>query len=172
MGVVDEYTMEEEALSMEGHPLIELLVAHYQDSVRWKESRGDLSPAAFNREYGIVIQGPVRWPYLEAIKAVCNEAVNEGAANIVVIYGSTPQYDLISKGLGSDPSRDAFLAYMSWQEIYSAMQLVNNDARLLQGIRETLTKADLVVFMGAPLAVTEVIDQVRALCDGCLITFA
>jgi hypothetical protein len=175
MGVADfesMYATEEDALPMDEHPLVELLVAHYRDFVKWKESRGDLSPAAFNREYGVLIQGPARWPYLEAVRAVCDEAVGSGATSVVVIYGSTPQYDSISKNLGKNEDRAKHLFYMSWQEIHSAMMLVNNDARLLQEIRNRLTKADVVFFVGAPLAVTEMIDQVRAYCDGCLITFA
>ena len=162
----------EDVPSMEEHPLVNLLVDHYRDSVKWKESRGDLSPAAFNREYGLLIQGPSCWPYLESMRAVCNVAITNGTTSIAVIYGSTSQYDVISKNLGKEENRARHLFYMSWQEIHSAMMLVNNDARSLHVIRDRLTKADVVFFVGAPLAVTEMIDQVRAFCDGCLITFA
>jgi hypothetical protein len=149
------------------HPFIELLVTYYQDFKRWKEAHSDLSPAAFNREYGLLVQGPIRWPYIEGVQAVCNRTLPNSAC-VVVIYGSTAQYDKLSKRLNSHEN----LSYISWQEIYSAMQLVRNDVRLLQGIRDRLSSADVVFFLGAPLAVQEVIDQVKALCDGCLMIFA
>ncbi len=155
-----------------GHPLVKLLLSHYQNFRQWKEARVDLSPAAFNREFGLLIQGPSEWPYTSAIRAVCDEAISLRASNIVIIYGSTAQYDKISKFLGASESRSNHVSYMSWQEIYSAMQLVANDARLIKTLRDRLASADVVFFMGAPLAVTEIIDQVRAFCDGCLITFA
>lgn len=156
---------------MNDHPLIRLLLSHYRQSNYWKEERQDLSPAAFNREYGLAIQGPSEWPYLEAIKTVTDDALSNDAHSIVIIYGSTAQYDSISKYLGESDRRRSSLSYLSWQEIYSAIQLVNNDARLIQTIRDRLSGADLVFFMGAPLEVSEVTDQVRAFCDGCLIVF-
>lgn len=174
MGVADLealYASEEKVAAMDEHPLVELLLAHYRDSREWKEARSDLSPAAFNREFGLLIQGPSEWPYKEAVRKVCDEAISLGASSIGVIYGSTAEYDRLSKFLASD-SRLKHLFYISWQEIYSAMQLVSNDARLLQTIRDRLTEADVVFFMGAPLPVVEIIEQVRAFCDGCLITFA
>jgi hypothetical protein len=155
---------------MDEHPLIRLLLSHYQDSVYWKEVRADLSPAGFNREFGLTIQGPSEWPYHEAIKIVADEAIANKATSVVVIYGSTAQYDAISKVIDSE-SLVSRVSYLSWQEIYSAMQLVNNDARLIQIVRNRLAEANLVFFVGAPLGVSEVIDQVRAFCDGCLIIF-
>lgn len=159
------------AEDMNNHPMIQLLLAHYRDSVHWKEQRQDLSPASFNREFGLTIQGPSEWPYKEAIKAVTEAAIETRAHNVVIIYGSTAQYDAISKFLESGGINTSYVSYLSWQEIYSAMQLVNNDARLIQGIRDKLSEANLVFFVGAPVAVPEIIDQVRAFCDGCLIIF-
>jgi hypothetical protein len=170
MGVADfEALYEEDAPATEVHPIIQLLVKHYRDFRKWKDARADLSPAAFNREFGLLIQGPAEWPYVDAVHQVCKQAITEGASSVDIIYGSTAQYDKISKTLYDSQN---ILFYMSWQEIYTAVQLVGNDARLLQTIRDKLSKADLVFFMGAPLAVTEIIEQVRAFCDGCLITFS
>lgn len=156
---------------MNDHPMIRLLLAHYRDSLHWKEQRQDLSPAAFNREFGLMLQGPADWPYHEAIRAVTESAIESKAASVVIIYASTAQYDGISKFLEKGGINTSYVSYLSWQEIYSAMQLVNNDARLIQGVRDRLREASLVIFVGAPIAVPEIIDQVRAYCDGCLIIF-
>lgn len=156
---------------MNDHPMIQLLLSYYEDSLRWKEQRQDLSPAGFNRDYGLTIQGPSEWPYNEAIKALAESAIQQRAASVVIIYSSTSQYDGISKFLEKNDVVTHKVSYLSWQEIYSAMQLVNNDARLIQGVRDRLSNASLVLFMGAPSGVPEVVDQVRAFCDGCLIVF-
>jgi len=147
------------------HPLLELLLTYHDEFCNLKEENRDLDSYAFNRCYGLSISVPNNWPLYDSIKAVIKHSMESQfpkEPGVVVIYHSSTAYRSLYDVKYSTH-------YFAWQEFYVAMDRAGKDARELKRFKHMLENADLTIFCGAPVAIPEVIDQVRAFCEGCLI---
>lgn len=153
------------------HPLADLLIRYYQEFDEFKEEHQDEAPLAFNQSYGLYIDVPSAWPWLDAVRSVVSLAYQEGDEKVVIIYSSTRSYDELSDAFYDDPrvSTRNPIVYISWHEIYTAMHMASKDSRLFKALRDKISSANLCIFVGATNAPADVVDQIRGLVEGCLI---
>ncbi len=154
------------------HSIVEMLKTHWSEFAEQKEEHADLDPLTFNRKYGLYIDPPSTWPTIEAVVSTCFGASPEDS--VLIIYPTTQSYKDVSKlfswySENAQASHPSNVSFISWHEIFSAMSRVSEDARILKRIKERLVDANLVFFLGASEAISDVINQVRGYCDGCLI---
>ncbi len=142
-----------------------------------REENLDLNNQMFHRRYGLVIQLPNSWSYMNAIVRIM-QGVEPGSqesewpsisetGKILIIFPSTAMYRTLDKEIGEMSNLD----YLSWQEIYTGMQMASNDVRYMQRTKIILGKAQLTLFLEPP-PLPELIDQVRGLTGGCLIVLS
>lgn len=145
------------------HPLIELL-AHYCETYRINRSdNADLSNLDFHKRFGLYLNGPMDWPYVEAIKYLVDNKL-ASSAHATIIYSSTDFYRKIYKGIGRDD--DQRISYLSFSDIFFA---IHREQDLLVSIKNRLKNSSLVICAGTSMAADEVITQIHGFCDGCLV---
>lgn len=164
------------------HPLISLL-KHYYDN--WSTD-DDANTLLFQKQYGLSMDIPSNWPYIDGVTILtkcalddllnfeANKAVRDSstmirhrwdATSVVIIYPSCKIYSTIYERLGDQSS----VKYISWHEIYVAMNTARDDNRELSRVRSMLSESQLTIFVGAPNGLPELADQVRKMCPGRLI---
>ncbi|KKN26816.1 hypothetical protein LCGC14_0870750 [marine sediment metagenome] len=146
------------------HPVQEIIQKYLSDFETYKSENEDLSNLTFHRTHGFSLGCPEGWPLYESLALICSQTEND---DIVIIYPSTPVYDKISSYM--DENQD--ISYFAWQELFAAMQMVHEDTRYIKQLKNTLAKADLVIFLGSSTAAREVVSQVQASVNGCLLLF-
>jgi len=124
----------------------------------------------FHRQHGLSISPPRDWPILECIKDLVDEVSQTSENHITIIYPSTQAYKSLSS-LEEHTTAPNPLVFFAWQELYVAMDQAGKDTRELQRFKHILETSHLTIFFGAPIGIREVVDQVRGLCEGCLIIF-
>jgi hypothetical protein len=144
---------------MTNHPLTDFLTFYYKCYAGFKQENPDLSNLDFHQKYGLYINGPVDWPYVDGIKELVDVA---SKGNIVIIYSSTDMYHKIYKGIGEDNRA----SYLSFADIFYA---IHRDQDALRGIKNRLSNSELVICAGTLTAADEVLTQIRGFCDGCLV---
>lgn len=150
------------------HPLVKLILRYFDEFEDRKDKNADISPLNFNRRYGMFLDVPEDWPWVDAISDVVKLAWEKSKAKCktTIIYPSTDIYNTMSSILPN-------IHFISWHEIFVAMTRTNSDARHLRNIKERLVESGLVIFIGASASVPrEVIDQVQGLTEGCLLILA
>lgn len=149
------------------HPFFGLLLHYYNNFSKLRDCHLDMSSFDFQKNFGLFIQTvPNSWPYLDSVALLMNDVlkkINRSTKQIVVIYPSTKIYKSLSSQVDCDD-----ILYMSWHEIYSSLALSNRDVRGINKYKESISNAELTLFIGAP-ALPELIDHVCGYCDGCLI---
>ena len=146
------------------HPLIELILTYVQEYEEKRVAHSDLSNLDFHKNYGLYINAPVDWPNKEALHKVLTHLL-EHKKSAVVIYGNTEEYKIASKLLPDD----GMLNFISWHEIYFAINTVQADMRPVKHVKDMLSHADVVIFFGANRTTSDVIDHIRTYCDNCLL---
>lgn len=141
------------------HPLYSLLRHYFQMYSTYRENNLDLSHLSFHRRFGFCVKVPDDWNVVEILRDFIAETELN---NVLCIFNSTAKYQEVYKILNDK------VKYISWQEIYTGMQVVNNDARYIQKAKGMLTEAGLIIFLNPP-TMPEVVDQVRGHAAGCLI---
>ncbi len=142
------------------HPLVDLLIRYYKEFEELRLGNEELSDLNFQKEFGLHINIPKHWDYIQAVK----EVVSICKKNTVIIYPSTDVYKTVSGEFDNGG-----LSYFSWHELYVAMDQASSDARPLTRLKGLLLNADLTIFLGAPVGHPEITEQVRSFCPGCLI---
>ena len=151
------------------HPVKGVIDQYLLDFPTYKSENEDLSNLNFHKTYGFSLVCPTEWPLYESLSLVCSCRESE---NIVVIYPSTSVYDEISSNFSQQREKvlstagahtDQVIEYFAWQELFYAMQVVNEDTRHIKQLKGILTRADLVIFLGSSTASREVVNQVQLL---------
>jgi hypothetical protein len=142
--------------------LTAILQDYYDNFPKLREEHSELDNLSFYSQYGLSIQVPKDWDYLTPIWEIAKKT-----KPTLIIYSSTHLYDKIKES----EIKDAVVQYCSWHEIYYAMSLSHNDTRLLNNFKQMISRANLVIFIGAPTAFPDVLNQVRSFADNCLLVF-
>ena len=144
------------------HPLIQLLSFYYDN---WQPD-DDASPLFFQQRHGLAVDVPVGWPYVEAIRMLVDKVrLTRDQQHVVIIYPTSKIYKEVYRRLGDSP----WAKYLSWHEIYVAMDVAPTDQRELSRLSDLLSKSGLTIFIGAPYGFPEVTNQVRKMCPERLI---
>lgn len=143
------------------HPMIDMLLLYHKTFELVKRNHEEISNLEFQRQYGLSLTPPTGWPFVKAIQSLVSASVNN---NIVIIYSSASMYRTIYEAIGNGE-----ISYCSWQEIYVAVHTASADQRAIKRIKEMIGSSDLTIMVGAPFTFPDLIDQVRAYCENCLI---
>lgn len=147
-----------------------MLKLHISEFKQIKRNNEDLGNIEFNKSYALSVNPPKYWPMYDILGDVLSHAADLAFTSIIVIYPSTDAYSKISKAVVlSAQDKTVNVDYFSWHEMYSAMNRVQQDVSHMRRLKEMLSNADLVVFVGAASAMQVVIDQVVGSTSGCLI---
>lgn len=143
------------------HPIVQLLNFYYEKYSDVRTSNADLSNIDFHQRYGLYLNGPMDWPYVEAIQSLI-----DGTNYVTIVYSSTDMYRKIYKGITSDEEDNKRIGYVSFSDMFYA---IHRDSDLLSSIKQRLRNSDLVICAGSTGVPDEVITQIKAFSDGCLI---
>lgn len=147
-----------------------IVVQYWKEFGELKQEHQDLDNLSFNAEWGLAINPPTSWFVYDAACRLVEEAVCDGARNVVVIYPSSKAYRQVAGVLEeSVESASLEIEYWPWQAIYVAMDRVNDDARQLKHYRTVLGNADLTILLGASSVLPDVAAQVSSSCNGCFV---
>ncbi len=159
-GVTDTQNFLEEAEDeVEKHPLSLIMEQYLDDYDANRDENDHLSNLNFHKNYGLFINAPANWPHYLSIKNVTRRYPGK----VVLIYGSTINYKQAHEVINDSVS------YISWPEIYVAIDRVNEDTRPIKRIKQILSESNLTIFVGAASATPDVVDHVRSYCDKRLI---
>lgn len=147
------------------HPVRNLLLCYYEGFQALKEEHSDLSNLAFHKSHGLSLACPEDWPLIESVGVVASDAIDGSNSRVLIIYNSTDMYDQLVKSCPQSSN----MGYLSWQEIFVAMARNDADVRILQDVKKRISEADLVFFVGASLALSDVVNWVKNFCSSCLI---
>lgn len=147
------------------HPVRDLLLHYYEGFQSLKEEHSDLSNLDFHKSYGLSLACPENWPLIESVGIVASDAVDGSNGRVLIIYNSTDMYDQLVKLCPQNPN----MKYLSWQEIFVAMARNDSDVRILQDVKKRISEVDLVFFVGASSALSDVVNWVKNFCSSCLI---
>lgn len=145
----------------------ELLHEHIKNSHAQREENLDLNNLMFHRKYGMSIQLPSNWSYMDALLDVLNTSSQKKS---LIIFPSTVMYHTIYKRV-EDEGLGGNLSYVSWHEIYTGMQMTSSDVRHMQRTKALLMDSELTFFLDPPPMV-ELVDQVRGHTNGCLMVLS
>jgi hypothetical protein len=151
---------------MSDHAFTLLLKQYVSDFKKIKSENEEIGNIEFNRSYSLSVNPPKHWPIYDSLEDMLSYAQTLGFHNFVLVYSSTEVYNKLSKSLDGHGFN---IDYFSWHEMYSAMSRVQEDVSYVRRFKEMLRNADLVVFVGASMALPVVIDQVLGSTSGCLI---
>ncbi len=160
-------TLAETPTEDDTHPLVDVLKFYCKESQSDRDANEDLSNLDFHRKFGLHLHVPSSWPMLPSVVNLLMSV--GGRDNVVIIYPSTAVYTSMSDSINDCAVHMCSVNYFAWHELYVAMDRVNSDASGMMKFKMLLNNADLVVFLGAPSTICEILDQVRCFCDGCLI---
>jgi len=160
------------------HILSKILQFYYEEYPTLREDNQDLGNLDFHHRFGMRLSVPESWPVLETLKSI----VSQEKLDPLIVYSSTQVYRRVyshffsfsaqkmpgssTKALDEDKT-----FFISWHEIYSAMQRAQSDMRFLRQINATLQNAGLVIVIDAAAYMSDVIDHIRVNTNGCLIIF-
>ncbi len=154
----------------DAHPMTDLLKQYIDDFESMKRDHEDLDGVRFNKQCGLTIVPPSTWPVYEAIASSAHYGSMKGLTNFVVVYSSTEVYNRASESLNNVDIDGRKVQYFTWHEFYSAMSRVSEDVSYLRRLKDILSSADVVFFLGASTAIQQAVDQVCGAVTGCLIT--
>jgi len=157
-GVTDTQKFLEEGIDIEKHPLTMIMRRYLDDYESNRDENEHLGNLNFHKNYGLFINAPANWPHYLAVKEITGHG-----PKTVLIYGSTANYKQAHEVLNDSVS------YISWPEVYVAIDRVNEDTRPIKRIKQIFAEADLTIFVGTASAPQDVIDHVRTYCDKRLI---
>lgn len=143
------------------HPLLFLLKQYCVDYRALRDANLELDNDRFHRKFGLSLGLPETWPILECINELYGTLRDH---KVVVVFPTTSLYRELYTLLGND------VTYYSWHEIYTSVHLSSHDVRTWHQIRATLQEATYVFFIKALSAAPEVVSQIAANVNGCLIT--
>lgn len=145
------------------HTLLSLLMKYYNDYDGYREVSESSNNLQFHNEYGLSLKVPKEWNVFGVIDLFIDKLQREHNSAILIIYSNSASYKTLLSVAGDRAS------YISWHEIFTARQLVHTDASQIKYVRSVISASDVVLFMSPPYHINEVIEQVRAFTDGCLI---
>lgn len=157
---------------MNTHPISEVIVRYLQDFPSLKRDNVDLDNLSFHQQYGLFMDCPQSWPLYEWLRLMdySPPKTMDDYQNIVVVYSSTAVYNEVSEVVRQKSW--STVEYFSWQEFFATMHMINDDTRPLRELKTSLAKADLVIFLGVSSAIKDVVSQIQAAVNGCLLSFA
>lgn len=141
--------------------LSNVLSTYFTSSRKFREENQSLSNMQFHRMFGFSLKVPSEWDIYPAVQSLCNEHKKE---TITVVYSTSKVYHRSYQEL-----KDA-VSYISWHEIHTAMQISSSVPSSMSKVKSLLLDTDLVVVVDPPpLSLSSVLDQIMAMCSGCLI---
>lgn len=144
------------------HPIQNILTQYYMNFDAIKENHSDLNNLMFHNNYGLSIKCPIDWPWIESSALIATDAVESNNKMVLIIYDTTITYDSI-KNLCPNNNN---IRYISWHEIFTSMS-INESSR--QEIKTKISSSDLIFFLGASTALSDVVNWVKSFCSSCLI---
>lgn len=145
----------------DSHPMVDMLLLYHETFESLKRQNEEMGNLEFQRQYGLSLTPPSGWPFVKAIQSLVDSTPN---CNVVIIYSSASMYRTIYDTVGNGE-----ISYCSWHEIYVAMHTATVDQRAMKHFKDMIGSADLTIMVGAPFTFPDLIDQVRAYCENCLI---
>lgn len=148
------------------HPLYNLIKFYIDNFKTLKNTHLDLATLDYNQNYSLSVDPPNDWPHVEILSSIVeySKKVFDSPFKAEIIYSSVPMYDQLNKRI----LRDNMVSFLSWQEIFYAIHTSSNDSRGIRDLRDRLFNAKIVIVVGV-LHSSEVLDQIKANTDGCLI---
>lgn len=162
------------------HPIKNILEEYIKEWKELKNSKNnyETDSLTFQKKHGLQIKTPESWPIYSAMA----ESIDSGGfRNVVIIYSSTNSYHkaydacnkLANYGELTEGSytslEDCRILYFSWHELYYAMQTATQDSLNFKRLKSMITNADCVFFLDISTANVEVVNQVKGMCECCLI---
>jgi hypothetical protein len=149
---------------MTNHVLYDVLNQYTSDFNSLRDTTGDANNFDFHIKNGLFICVPVSWPVIDSVQGIILNSGNAKWNKFVIICSDLETQKSISGGL-----ENSKVDYIIWHQIYTALKRVDEDTRYFKSIKEKLSVADLVLVVGKHDIMHEVLDQIRAHTDNCLI---
>lgn len=147
--------------------LLDILSFYWSEYPSLREENQSLDNREFQDRLGFAIKWP--WSWLEPICSFI-KVVTRTKQSILVVYSNTNAYTNIYQSIISDKGANSdSVKYISWQEIYWAVNSSSKDVRPMQSVKRTVGEADLVVICNASQVDEDVLENIKIATNGCLV---
>ena len=141
------------------NPIYNLLESYCAQYNELRERNDDISNLAFHRGHGLCLQVPQEWSLLDAVVDITK---SKRFKTVCIVYPTAVCFRDVDTLLDQ-----AMTSYLSWHEVYTAMQMASSDIRHIKRVKSMLD-VELVIGLDPP-ALDGIEDQVRGCVAGCLL---
>lgn len=143
--------------------LQELIQYYWNNYPSLRDENQSLDNRQFHNKFGLVVKSP--WEWIPSVEKLW-EGKSAPESTIMIYPNSTVYSNLYNVFLTKTEKN---ITYISWQEIYWAINTSSKDVRSMQNIKKMIMESDLVLVCCASQVDEDVIENIKTFTNGCLI---